>query len=110
MTGWTTAQIWTLILALGIGTFVLRLSFLGLLGGRTLPDWAMRVLRYTPVAVLPGLMAPLVLLPPEAGATLDWIKLTVAAATLLAGWKTGSVIWGIVGGFAALIGLTLVAG
>ena len=57
------AQIWTIIVLLGVGTFLIRFSFLGLIGSRKLPEWALRHLRYTPVAVLPGLVAPLVLFP-----------------------------------------------
>jgi len=57
------ATIWTIIVAVGIGTFLLRFSFLGVLGAARLPDWVLRHLRYTAVAVLPGLVAPLVLWP-----------------------------------------------
>ena len=52
MTG--SAEIWTVILVLGIGTFLIRFSFIGLVGDRALPAWAMRLLRYVPVAVMPG--------------------------------------------------------
>ncbi|PJN94093.1 hypothetical protein CNY89_16575, partial [Amaricoccus sp. HAR-UPW-R2A-40] len=50
---------WVVIWGLGIGTFLIRFSFLGMIGDRALPDWAMRMLRYVPVAVLPGLVAPI---------------------------------------------------
>ena len=53
-------SIWTVIIFLGIGTFLIRFSFLGIIGGRRLPEWALRHLRYVPVAVLPGLIAPMV--------------------------------------------------
>ena len=49
------ATIWFIILALGVGPYLIRLSFLGLVGDREMPDWVLRHLRYTPVAVLPGL-------------------------------------------------------
>jgi len=110
MTGWTDAQIWAVIGALAVGTFALRLSFLGLLGGRALPPMAMRILRYTPVAVIPGLMAPLVLFPQATGGQIDPLRLFVAALTLLVGWRTGSVIWAIIAGLGSLSVLTLVFG
>lgn len=110
MTGWTDAQIWAVIAALGAGTFALRLSFLGLLGGRDLPPLAMRILRYTPVAVIPGLMAPLILFPQATGGQPDPVRLAVAALTLLVGWRSGSVIWAIVAGLGSLTALTLVVG
>ena len=59
--------IWTVIVLLGIGTFLIRYSFLGLIGKRPMPPWVLRHLRYTAVAVLPGLVAPLVLWPAATG-------------------------------------------
>ena len=56
----TDTAIWTTIIALGLGTFLIRFSFMGLVGSRELPPWLTRHLRYVPVAVLPGLVAPLV--------------------------------------------------
>ena len=53
-----TTTFWILTVGLGIGTFVIRFSFLGLLGGRKLPDWALLHLRYTGVAVFPALVTP----------------------------------------------------
>lgn len=61
-------RIWIIILVLGVGTFLLRWSFLGGLGNRQIPEWALRMLRYTPVAVLPALVAPLVTWPAATGA------------------------------------------
>ena len=58
---------WAVIWGLGIGTFLIRFSFLGMIGDRALPDWAMKLLRYVPVAVLPGLVAPLVVWPAATG-------------------------------------------
>ena len=53
-------EIWVIIAVLGVGTYLIRWSFLGALGDRDLPNWMLRMLRYTPVAVLPALVAPLV--------------------------------------------------
>lgn len=110
MTGWSETQIWAILLLIGLGTFLLRYSFLGLIGGRELPAWAMRVLRYTPVAVIPGLMAPLVLYPQATGGQTDPLRLAVAVVTLVVGWRSGSVIWAIVAGLGALALLTLAFG
>jgi len=110
VTGWTDPQIWAVIGALAVGTFALRLSFLGLLGGRVLPPLAMRILRYTPVAVIPGLMAPLILFPQATGGQTDPTRLAVAALTLAVGWRTGSVIWAILAGVGSLTALTLAFG
>ena len=63
--------LWFTIAALALGTYLIRFSFLGFLGGRTLPPLALRLLRYVPVAVFPALVAPQVLWPrrPEGNST-----------------------------------------
>lgn len=111
MSGYPDATVWLIIVVLGIGTFLIRFSFLGLLGGRTLPDWLLRYLRYTPVAVLPALIAPLVLWPAATGGETDAARLAAAAATLAVGYRTKSVIFAILAGAAALTaGLLLLGG
>lgn len=95
-------NVWTVIILMGIGTFAIRFSFLGLAGGREFPEWVMRLLRYVPVAVMPGLVAPLVLWPDATGGELDLPRLGAALATLLIGAATRSVLGAIIGGMAAL--------
>ena len=51
------ATVWTVIILLGLGSFGLRFLFIGIVGDRPLPPWLLRHLRYTAVAVLPGLVA-----------------------------------------------------
>jgi len=102
MTGWSDGQIWALIAALGAGTYLIRFSFLGLIGDRPLPPFALRVLRYTSVAVMPGLVAPLVVWPTATGGAPDPIRLTAAAAALLVGWWTQSVVWAVLAGMGVL--------
>jgi branched-subunit amino acid transport protein len=99
---YSTAEIWVIIIALGIGTFALRLSFLGLIGGRALPEWLLRHLRYTPVAVLPGLMAPLVLFPKATGGETDPARLIAVLVTLGLGVWTKNAVLAILGGATAL--------
>lgn len=99
---YSTAAVWALIIALGIGTFLIRFSFLGLIGERKLPDWALRHLRYTPVAVIPGLIAPLVAWPQATGGSPDPGRLAAAAVTAIAGYLTGNVLVAILSGMATL--------
>lgn len=107
---YSTAQIWGIIAALAVGTFLIRFSFLGLIGSRRMPDIVLRLLRYTPVAVLPGLVAPLVLWPAATGGQPDAVRLVAAAVALAVGLWTRQVIWAIVAGFAALYAGLVVAG
>jgi branched-subunit amino acid transport protein len=76
------ADVRAVILAVGAGTFLLRFSFLGLVGSRTVPAAARRLLRCTAVAVLPGLVAPVVLWPPATAGAPDAARLIAAAATV----------------------------
>ena len=95
-------SIWITIIALGIGTFLIRFSFLGLLGGRDLPNWLTRHLRYVPVAVLPGLVAPLVVWPAATGGEADLARSLAALTALAIGALTRSVLGAIFGGMAVL--------
>lgn len=96
------AYIWLIILAMGIGTFLIRFSFIGLIGSKRLPHWALRLLRYTPVAVLPGLVAPLVLWPQATEGEVDPARLSAALVTLAVGLLTRNVLWAIPAGLVTL--------
>jgi len=104
------AEIWGIIAGLGVGTLLLRYSFLGLVGRRELPEWALRHLRYTPVAVLPGLIAPQIFFPPANDGVTDPARLAAAVLTLAVGYVTKSAVWAIVVGFGALMGLQALMG
>ena len=97
-----TARIWLVILVLGLGTFLIRLSFIGLVGQRELPAWANRLLRYVPVAVMPGLVAPLVVWPQATGGEPDPARLLAALAALATGALTRSLLGAIAAGMVVL--------
>ncbi|WP_193140637.1 MULTISPECIES: AzlD domain-containing protein [unclassified Meridianimarinicoccus] len=99
------ATVWAVIVGLGIGTFLIRFSFLGLVGDRPLPNWLLRLLRYTPVAVMPGLVAPLILWPEATGGTLDPARLAAAAVTLGVGLYTRNVVASVLVGMVTLFAL-----
>lgn len=94
--------LWIVIIGLGIGSYVLRFAFIGLVGDRTLPAWLMRHLRYTAVAVLPGLVAPLVVWPAATGGAPDAARLIAAAVTILTGYVTRNMLLAICLGAASL--------
>lgn len=98
-------QAWTTIIFLGLGSFALRFIFLGAIGNRELPEWVLRHLRYTPVAILPAMVAPLVVWPQATGGETDPLRLLVALATLAIGYFTKNTIIAMAGG-----GLLIVAG
>lgn len=102
--------IWTIILVLGVGTYLIRFSFLGLIGGKDLPEWVLRHLRYTAVAVLPGLIAPLVLWPAATNGEVDPARLSAALVTFGIGLLTRNVIAAILCGGVTLFGMIWLLG
>jgi branched-subunit amino acid transport protein len=98
-----TTTLWTVILGLGFGSFALRFVFLGFIGNRPLPDWLLRHLRYTAVAVLPALIAPLVLWPAANGGAPDPTRLAAAAVTFGVGYVTKNVIAAMIAGAIVMV-------
>jgi branched-subunit amino acid transport protein len=107
---WSPTYVWFIIAAMGIGSFLIRFSFLGLIGDRPLPEWVLRHLRYTAVAVLPGIVAPLVLWPEATGGAPDPARLSAAAVTLAVGYVTRNVLAAILCGAVTLYGLLWLLG
>lgn len=100
--------LWTVIFALGIGSFLLRFSFLGLVGRRPLPDWLQRHLRYTAVAVIPALVAPLVVWTSGPEGAVSPAQIIAGIVTLLVGRLSGNIFAAIATGAIALaLGLWL---
>lgn len=102
--------LWLVIAGLGLGSFGLRFLFLGLVGNRPMPAWVLRHLRYTAVAVIPALVAPMVLWPEATGGTPEPARLSAAAATLAVGLLTRSVLAAILAGGGTLFGLLYLLG
>lgn len=102
------AELWLVIVLLALGSYGLRIVFIGLIGDRPLPEWLLRHLRYTAVAVVPGLVAPLVLWPAATGGSPDAPRLVAAMATIAAGFLFRNVMVAIIAGAATLyLGLYL---
>ena len=102
MNGYSELTIWLIIAATGLGTYGLRWSFLGAFGNRPMPGWAQKLLRYTAVAVLPAIAAPLVAWPAATGGQPDPARLIAAAVTMGVGLVTRNVLAAILCGMAAL--------
>ena len=99
----TPSEIWTVIALLAVGTYLIRFSFLGLIGDRPLPPFVLRLLRYTPVAVIPGMVAPLVLWPAATDGAFDMPRLSAALVTAFAGYWSRNLFVAIGAGAATLI-------
>ena len=104
------ATIWTVIVAMGIGAFALRYSFLGFFADRDMPVWLLRPLRYGAVAVLPGLVAPLVLWPDISSGGVEVERIAAATVTLAAGILSRNVVIAMLSGAVTFYGLTALLG
>jgi len=101
---------WTIIVGLAVGSFGLRFLFIGFVGDRPMPPWLLRHLRYTAVAILPALIAPLVVWPSATGGEPDAPRMGAAAVALAVGLITKNVIAAIFAGAGTLYGLLYLLG
>ena len=95
---------WLIVVIIGAGTYLLRLSFIGVLGTRPMPAWAEQPLRYVAPAVLAALVVPAVVLA-EGGADITPLGNPRFLAAVVAGliaWRLKSVSGVIVGGMGVL--------
>ncbi|MBT8217032.1 MAG: AzlD domain-containing protein [Acidimicrobiia bacterium] len=95
---------WVVVAVIGAGTYLLRLSFIGVLGTRAMPIWAQRPLKYVAPAVLAALVLPAVTL---VDGSVDLTPLgnprfLAAAAAGLIAWRLRNVAAVIVVGMALL--------
>lgn len=79
--------LWLVILAAGVGTFAIRLSFIALFGRFDVPDGVERALRFVPAAVLAALVAPQFVVADGS------VALSPANPRLLAGALAAAVAW-----------------
>lgn len=100
---------WTVTVLLGVGTFLIRFSFLGILGDREMPEWVTVHLRYTAVAIFPALVTPLVLWPDVTEGEIDPKRLVAALAVFLIGVRFNA-IFAITAGMGTLYLLRYVTG
>lgn len=96
-----TTTFWIVTVFLALGTFLIRFSFLGILGGHKLPDWLLLHLKYVGVAVFPALVLPLLVWPEANGGETDPVRIVAAIAALGVGIRFGTV-WAILTGMGSL--------
>lgn len=101
MTAPSDLTIWAMIFGLAAATYLLRVSFLGLIGGRRLPPAVLRGLSFVPVTVLPALVAPAVFTDQAGAFDLDPAKLVPAAVTVGVGMAGRSLLPALLAGLAA---------
>jgi len=97
---------WAMIAAIGVGTFLLRLSFVHWMGKRTIPPAWTAALRLVPAAVLTSLVLGAVLFPAGAhdpgGTGTANLRPAAAFVAALAAVSTRNILLTIVAGMGAL--------
>ncbi len=94
-------KIWVLLLAAGVGSLLLRSSFILLADRYPLSEFWMRYLRYVPQAVFSALVVPALLLPSIEKQALDPQTLAGLIAALVA-WKTNNILATLLAGLLML--------
>jgi len=94
-------KIWAVIAGLGVVTYLIRFSFIGLFAGRRLPAGPTRALSFVPVAVLPALIGPMILRAGDGALSAEPHRIGAALVALAAGAATRSVLAAIVAGMTA---------
>jgi len=97
---------WLTMLIVGILTFGIRLSFIVILDRWQPPDLIQRSLRFVPVAILTAIIVPELVMP---GGTVDIsisnLRMLAGIVAMLVAWKTKNIVWTIIAGMGALLGL-----
>jgi len=107
MSDWS---LWVMFLAVGIGTFVMRLSFVELYGRWRIPTLLSRALVYVPASVLAALVLPAVVYPHGQGEfAFDNPQIPAAIIAAWIAWKTRSTVLTLAVGMATLWGLKILA-
>lgn len=109
-TGIDPAALWLTMLSVGLGSYLMRFVFIGLIGDRPLPPWLLRHLRYTGVAILPALVAPLVMWPAATYGVPDPARMSAALVTLAIGLWTKNVLLAILAGGVTLYAMLALTG
>ena len=82
--------LWVTMLAAGLATFAIRLSFIGAAGRADAPAWFRRMLRFVPIAALTALVWPDLLIA-QGQLSFGEPRLIAGVIAALIAWKTRSV-------------------
>ena len=98
--------VWSVMIAVGLLGFALRVFPIALLARLELPDLLKRALIYAPAAVMMAIITPALFFPGGApNIVFDMPRLTAAALAALVAWRTRSVLWTVIAGMCILWGL-----
>jgi branched-subunit amino acid transport protein len=100
---WNSGEIVSVMVLLGVSTFVLRLSFIHWFGARPIPPALKSALRFVPASALAALILPAVVYSGDSpGFQLENFRLFAAAVAAVVAWKSRSVLLTLVSGLGLL--------
>lgn len=101
---YTDAVVWAVILAMGVGTFALRFSFLGLTGYvEEVPPRLEQALGFVPAAVIAAIVFPSLVLVDGAVTIAGNERLLAGAVAAAVAWRTEDILATIVAGVGLLL-------
>jgi branched-subunit amino acid transport protein len=104
-------SMWLTLLAMGLVTYAIRLSLIGVFGDLQVPPLVTRALRFVPPAVLSAIILPELLRPDDRlDLSLGNARLLAGLAAALVAWRTKNVLATIAVGMAALWIVQAIAG
>lgn len=94
---------WLIVVLVGLGTYLTRLSFIGILGDREIPKYLERPLRLVAPAAIAAIAIPEVVAPAgDIFVSLDNLRLLAGIIAIVVAWKTRSIGWTIAVGMVSL--------
>lgn len=94
---------WLIVLLVGLGTYVTRLSFIGILGDKEIPTYIERPLRLVAPAAIAAIAIPELVAPAgTVDVSFDNLRLFAGLIAIVVAWKTRSIGWTIASGMTSL--------
>ena len=94
--------LWLTMLVIGVGTFLIRFSFIWYFGRGQLRPEIQRILRFVPAAVLSALIVPSFFISQQAGIALGNPRLWAGLVAAAVAWRARNVLLTISAGMATL--------
>lgn len=95
-------KLWIIILSIGVATFLIRFSFVWLLGNRKVDTTVQKLLQFVPPAVLAALIAPNFFLTAESQFSMENQRMWAGLVAAVIAWKSRNVTYTIMTGFFVL--------
>ena len=96
-------NIWWVMILAGLFTFLMRLSFILVVGRKEIPSLFKRTLRFIPPAVLSAIVFPELLISDgKLDISTDNARLIAGIIAIMVAWKTKNVVWTILSGMISL--------